>query len=252
MKKQGYPHRGELVVCEITKINPNSAFANLLEYEMTGMIHVSEVARRWVRNIREFVKQNQLLVCSVVRVDEADISLSIKRVSRSESERKLQEYKRERNAEKLLEQMGKKFNLNLENTYDEIGYKMQDEFGSLHRAFDIALRNPGLLTEKGIDNKWAEAIIEIANKSFSEKTYEVKADLMLSSFSPKGVDIIKEALVKLEGTGLEVRYISAPKYQLVGRGKNIKELKGLVASVSEQAIEQVRKAGGEGSFAIEE
>jgi translation initiation factor 2 subunit 1 len=188
----------------------------------------------------------------VVRVDEADISLSIKRVSRSDSERKLQEYKRERNAEKLLEQMGKKFGKSLEKTYDDIGYRMQDEFGSLHKAFDIALRNPGLLTEKGIDKKWAETIIETANKGFSEKTYEVKADLMLSSYSPKGLDIIKDALVKLEGTGLEVRYISAPRYQVVGRGKNIKELRGLVASASEQAIALVSRAGGEGSFAIEE
>ena len=59
MRKSGIPRRWEIVICQITKINPNSAFAKLVEYDKTGMIHVSEVASGWVRDIREFLRENQ-------------------------------------------------------------------------------------------------------------------------------------------------------------------------------------------------
>jgi translation initiation factor 2 subunit 1 len=236
-----------LVVCEITKINPNSAYAKLLEYDKSGMIHVSEVAKRWVRNIREFVKQNQLVVCKAVRVDSGYISLSIKRVNRNQADRRLQEFKRERNAEKFLEQVGKQFKLSLDETYDGIGYKLQEEFGSLNRTFEIALKNPGLLSEKGVDKKWADAIIETAKKSFVKKTYEVRAELSLVCYAPKGLDVIKSTLADVGSKGLDVKYISAPKYQITGHGDDVREVKEKVESACAEAVAAVEHAGGEGS-----
>ncbi|MBN2330704.1 MAG: S1 RNA-binding domain-containing protein [Candidatus Aenigmarchaeota archaeon] len=250
MRNPGFPERGELVVCEISKINPNSAFANLLEYDRSGMIHVSEVAKRWVRNIREFVKQNQLVVCKVIRVDDSYISLSIKRVNKNQADRRLQEYKREKNAEKFLEIVGKQLGLDLDKTYDAVGNQLLEQFGSMHRTFEIALKNPELLTEKGIDKKWAAALIDIAKKNFVQKTYEVKAELTLTCHAPGGIDMIKGTLQTVAGKGLQVRYISAPKYNVVGRGENIREVKELVEGACEEAVRSIEGAGGEGSFTL--
>jgi translation initiation factor 2 subunit 1 len=250
MRKSGFPERGELVVCEITKINPNSAYARLLEYDRTGMIHVSEVAKRWVRNIREFVKQNQLVVCSVLRVDPNYLSLSLKRVNKNQADRRLQEFKRERNAEKFLEQIGKRFKKSLDETYEIIGHTLQEEFGSLHKTFEIALKNPDLLTEKGIDKKWAQEIIETANKSFVKKTYEVKAELSLVCYAPGGLDVIKGALAKVGEKGLDVKYISAPKYQVSGEGGNIRQVKETVEGACQEAVATIEQAGGEGSISF--
>ena len=252
MKRSGYPDRGELVVCEIARINPNSVYARLLEYDKTGMIHVSEVARRWVRNIREFVKPNQLVVCRTLKVDENSIFLSIKRVHRDQSDRRLQEFKRERNAEKLLEQVGKQFNKDLAQTYETVGHALQDEFGSLHKTFQIALKKPDFLAERGIDKKWAEAIVETAKRSFVEKTYEVKATLTLACRAPDGIEAIKDSLSKIGQHGLEVKYISASKYNVTGSGNNIKDVKSKVESACQEAIGSVEKLGGEGSFSLRE
>jgi translation initiation factor 2 subunit 1 len=251
MRKKGMPERDEMVVCEITKINPNSAYAKLLEYERTGMIHVSEVARRWVKNIKEFVKERQLVVCKVLKVDGNYISLSLKRVNKGQGDRKLQEFKRDRNAEKFLEQIAKQFGKTLEQAYEEIGYNLEDTFGSLHRTFDIALRNPELLAEKGIDKKWADAIVETAKKSFVEKTYEVKAKLKLTSYAPDGMDVIKKALSGAAKNGLEVKYISAPSYQLTGKGKDIKKVRELLETECRKMASAVENSGGEASFSIE-
>lgn len=251
MRKQGVPERDEMVVCEITRINPNSAYAKLLEYDKSGMIHVSEVAKRWVRNIREFVKEKQLVVCKVVRVDAQDISLSIKRVNKGQADRKLQEFKRERNAEKFLEQIGKQFKKSLDDTYEEIGYELIESFGSLHKTFDVALKNPDLLADKDIDKKWAQAIIDIAEKNFVEKTYEVRAKLNLRSYASDGMEIVKKALSAAEGNGLDVKYISAPKYQITGKGKDIKKVIEIVERACQEVVTSVESSNGEAEFTLE-
>jgi len=251
MRKTGLPERDEMVVCEITKINPNSAFAKLLEYDRSGMIHVSEVAKRWVKNIREFVKERQLVVCKVLRVDNDYISLSLKRVNKNQGDRRLQEFKREKNAEKFLEQIGKQFRMKLDEAYDAVGYDLEDKFGSLYKTFEIAVKNPDLLAEKGIEKRWADAIIEIARKNFVEKTYGVKARVTLTSFAGNGLKTIRDALMDTEKSGLNVQYISAPKYMIAGKGKDIGKVREQVEKACQTLVSSVKNSGGEGSFTIE-
>ena len=138
MKKTGLPEWNELVVCKITSLHPNSVDVLMIQYNKMGMVHVSEVAKRWVRDIREFLKVGQYLVCRVMKVDGETVHLSIKRVHRSESDSKLSEFKRERKAEKLLELAGKSINKTLEQSYDEVGHELQEEFGSLTKAFETS------------------------------------------------------------------------------------------------------------------
>lgn len=250
MKKTGMPHRGQLVICRITRINPNSVFANLTEYDKTGMIHVSEVAKRWVKDIREFVKEDQYVVCKVLGVDERGISLSIKRVWREEARAKLNEFKKERKADKMLELVGKSMGKSLEEAREQIGNKVEDEFGSLIKAFDIAVKNPALFKSKGLKGPWAEKFIEFAKKRYTAKTFEMKAVMNLVSYRPDGVEAIKKALKKADSS-LEVRYVSAPKYVLVGKGKNPKKLEALIRESAEAVIKELQKGQGEASFELE-
>lgn len=248
MKKKGMPENGELVICRITKIHPNSAFAELTEYGKTGMIHVSEVARRWVRNIREFLKENQYVVCRVMRIEGDHIYLSVKRVAKEQANSKLNEFKREKKAEKMFELAGKDLGKSLEESYEEIGYKLQDSFGSLIKVFEVALNNPELLKSKGIPKNWADALINIAKKSYVEKEYEVKAKLKLVCYEPDGIKVIKKVLMKARENNLEVKYISTPTYMLVGKGKNHKELEARIEKTAEEIVKCIRQNNGEGSF----
>lgn len=248
MKKTGMPRRGELVICRITRINPNSAFATLTEYDKTGMIHVSEVAKRWVKNIREFIREDQYVVCKVIGIDERGISLSIKRVWREESRSKLNEFKKDRKAEKMLEMIGKAMGKPLDESWEQIGNKLEDEFGSLIKAFDIALKKPELFKAKGIKGPWAEKVIETIKKRRTEKVYELKAKMKLICYKPDGMEVIKKALSRAKD--LEVRYISAPNYVLVGHGKDPKRLENLVKGTAEEIAKDIQKSQGEASFEL--
>lgn len=250
--KRGTPDRGELVVCQITKLHPNSAEAKLLEYDVQGMIHVSEVASRWVRDIREFLKEHQYVVCRVVGSDQHGLSLSVKRVRREDGNRKLNEFKRERKAENMLVQIAKSVKKNKDQAFKEVGFLLQEEFGSLAKAFEHAGKNPDLLKQKGVPAAWLKPIVETAAKKFASKTYRLKGVLLLSSFRPDGMERIKTTLQAAEKKGYELRYVSAPKYQIIGTGKDPKKLRHALQEEGDAIVKAIEKDGGEASFTLKE
>jgi len=246
------PRRNELVVCKVVKIFPNSAFAEMIEYRKRGMIHVSEVALKWVRDIREFIKEKQYVVCRVMRVDGNDISLSVKRVRKEEGDRKLTEFKRERKAEKMLELLAKSKKSSLDDAYKEVGYDLEDEFGSLNKAFEFAIKNPDLLKSKIGKNLWIDDVIEMAKKSYSEKVYTVKANLNMICYTPEGIETIKKVLKKAGESGVDVRYVSAPKYVISAKGKNFRDVKEKVVNAAEAVAKEINATKGSCEFELVE
>lgn len=70
---------GQIVEGKITGITNFGVFVDLGENK-SGMVHISEVARSYVTNIREHVKENDTVKMKVLSVgDDGKISLSIKR-----------------------------------------------------------------------------------------------------------------------------------------------------------------------------
>jgi len=168
VKRRGFPSEGEVVLVTVKNITPYSALCALNEYPgKEGMIHVSEVSGKWVRDIRKFVKQDKQYVAKVMRVDErkGHINLSLKRVPKKVKEKKIQDFKKEERAEKMLGVMGEKLKMNLEEVYEKIGYELQEIFGDMFIAFEYALENPDILKRRGIDEKYVKLMVEIAKEN---------------------------------------------------------------------------------------
>jgi len=223
VKKRGVPSQGELVVCRITNINPNSAFAFLEEYEKDGMIHISEVSSGWVRDIRQHLKVGQIVVAKVLRVENNVISLSIKRVDANQRNQKTKEYNLEQRAEKILEIAAQRLGMSLEQAYEEVGFLLQEKFGSLYEGFKTSLSNVEMLKKRGVPQKWIDVIREIAEKSIEQKEFEFRARLTIKTYKPNGINIIKEILKKAKTANLEVKYIAAPEYLVKYKTKNAKK-----------------------------
>ena len=69
MKYSGWPDPGELVVAKVDEIEDFGVFADLEEYEdKRGLIHISEVASGWIKNVRDHVREGQIVVCKVLDV----------------------------------------------------------------------------------------------------------------------------------------------------------------------------------------
>jgi len=235
-------------------MTPYSALCRLEEYPgKEGMIHVSEVAGKWVRDIKKFVKLNKTYVAKVLRVDEekGHISLSLKRTSKIERSRKMQDFKREQKAEKMLERVAKEMNMSLSDAYEKIGYELQEKFDDMFKAFDIASKSPELLVQKGIERKWVDVISKVARESIHRKKVKIKAELNVKFFTGDGVEKTKEFLNNLINKyGVSIKYISAPKYSVEVESENPKIAQKELMKQLTSAVSGIKD--GEASFKIKE
>jgi len=101
-----FPEEGELVVCTVQNVKNFGAFVTLDEYgNKEGFVHVRDVATGWVKYIRDYIREGQKVVCKVLGVDtsKGHIDLSLKSVNEHQRREKIQQWKNETKAQKLLE-----------------------------------------------------------------------------------------------------------------------------------------------------
>jgi len=257
MKKEDWPQKGELVIGNVVRVNPFSVFVSLEEYkDKEGMIHISEVAGKWVRDIKDFVKVGQKVVVLVMNVDRENghIALSLKRVKKYDTEEKMREFKRELKAEKMLSQVAKKLNMTPEDARIQIGSKLKEIFGENFKAFQMSLIPQGydILIKKGVSEEWANTIKSIAKEQMEPKEMIIKGVLNLKCFKPDGIEIIKNVLTEAEKKhDIEIKYISAPNYSLSIKTKNAKMGEKILSEASEEIIKNIKNLGGEGEFKVE-
>jgi len=249
------PEKGELVVCTVTKAKGFGAFVELEEYPgKRGFIHIKEVAPGWVKNIRDYVREGQRIVCKVMDVDPSKgyVDLSLKRVNEHQKREKIQQWKNEQKAKKLLEMVGKRVGINLEKCYKEFGYELIKKFGSLYAAFEEVARDEKVLEEEGFNGEWVEAFVEIAKENIVIPYVEIKAYVEMFCPTSDGIKHIRKALGMIEGKKgeieIEVRYISAPLYRIEVRAPDYKSAEKELRARVEKSLEYIKKHGGNGKF----
>ena len=79
---------GQIVEGKVTGITNFGVFVDLGEGK-SGLVHISEIAQSYVSDVREFVKENDVLKMKVLTVsDDGKISLSIKRAMEQDAPKK--------------------------------------------------------------------------------------------------------------------------------------------------------------------
>ncbi|MFP4116004.1 MAG: S1 RNA-binding domain-containing protein [Candidatus Aenigmatarchaeota archaeon] len=240
-RNEEFPPRGELVVGTVKEVNPNSVFVQLDEYGKKGMIHISEIAKKWVRDIRNWVNLDEKIVCKVkdVRKDEGQIDLSLKDVSDRNKNRRMQSWKRDERGEDFLKKLAESKDLSMDEIYEEIGFSLQENFKDMLEPFEIAVRK-GVeeLEKRGLDQEWAEELKKTGEKNLKIKMEEVKGRFTLRTWEPDGIELIRKSLLDVEEkSGVDFKYISAPEYEIV---KEVKDLKR-GEEVLEESIEELRR-----------
>ncbi|MCS7123417.1 MAG: S1 RNA-binding domain-containing protein [Candidatus Aenigmarchaeota archaeon] len=226
VRRPGIPEENELVVAKIYETSNIVAWCNLLEYpNFKGLIHISEAVGKWIYDINEVVKINDIVVAKVIKVEEKDntVHLSLKRVSEIEKKEKMNEFRKEETAEKILERIAKKMNKNLDQAYEEVGFLLQKKFGYLFLAFDEIRQKENTLEKLKIDEEWKKTILEALKERYGEKITEIKYELNISSIEKNGINLITEILKELQNKNYKIIYLSAPRYLLKLSTKNPKD-----------------------------
>ncbi len=217
VRRKGLPEINELVVVTTYKVTQFAAWCKLEEYpELEGMISISEAAGKWIYDVREVVKEGKQYVAKVMRIDPEKkvVKLSLKRVSKREQKEKMNIFRKEQRAEKILELVAKELGKSLDEAYEKVGFLLQDEFGEMYDGLEKIFKNPDILKKFKIPDEWKQALLKVVKRSFKEKVIELKAEIELYSLEGDGVNRIKKVLEELTKKGLIVKYITPPKYSV--------------------------------------
>ncbi len=257
LRRPEWPEVGDLVIATVVSITDYGAYVRLDEYDKEGLLHVSEVASRWVRNIRDYVREGQKVVLKVLRVqaDKGQVDLSRRRVTKRDKKEKILSWKKDRKAESLLRTAAEKMNLSFEEAYEKAGSLIEKSFGDLHDGLEkTAKEGADVLLDLGVEKELANTLAEIAQEKIQISLVNVKGILELQNPNPKGVLAIKETLKNAkeigesEGADVSVYLVSPPNYRIVVSAEDYKTAESILEKATSFAVDYISKNGGKGSF----
>ena len=256
-KKKGLPEEGEYILCTVKKILFHSVFVILDEYDRKeGMIHISEISPGRIRNIRDYVKEGKKLICKVLRVkhDKGQVDLSLRRVSVSMRKKKNTEIKQEQKAEKIMELVAKKLNIDLKKLYEDFGNRIYEEYGGLNAFFQEFVSGDVSMEEIGIPKHYIPILTEIVKEKIKPVTVEIESTLVLKSEDSNGIEVIKEALKKISDIAkknnydIKISYVSAPNYNIKITAPDYKTAEKAMEETTSTAIKFIVSKNGFGEI----
>ena len=252
MQEREWPDEGELVVCTVTNVKDFVAFVTLDEYNnREGLIPIAEVARGWIKHIRDFVREGQKVVCKCLHVDrkKGHIDLSLKDVNDHQRKEKIHEWKNEQKATKWISFISEATGVN-EAELQSIFYQ---EYGALFPVLeDVLTDEKGTLKRLNLNKKVADSLIQVAGENVKLQKVTITGNLILTSTKPDGVNVIRRALrsaqPNVEDADIELVYVGAPKYRVKVTAHDYKTAEKAIDKVAKAAIGVVERAGGTGEF----
>lgn len=216
-KRLGIPEENEIVLCQVTKIFPNSVFVDLLEYNQSGMIHISEVSPGRIRNLREFVSVDRQIVCKVLRIDQqkGHIDLSLRRVNSTDRQEKLEDIKQELKAEQLVKNLAKKLQRPVEQIYQELKGPILKKYPYFYLCFkDVATGKANLL-ETGVSQQLADELSVMIMEKFRPPKFIFSGEIHLQTYHADGVERIRNILARISqvASTISLRYLGGGRYK---------------------------------------
>jgi translation initiation factor 2 subunit 1 len=251
-----WPEVGDLVIATIETVTDYGAYAKLDEYNRRGLLHVSEISSARIRNVRDFVRENQKMVLKVLHVDleKGHINLSLRRVTKRERIEKIKSWKKDRKADALLREVAGKVGLTVDEVYQKAGMLLAEKYG-LYDGFEKLMKDGAeVLTKLEVPEDLAKAFAQVAEERIRVKMVKVRGVIEVRCMKPNGVKCIQDAFAsarkaeKAKDAKIEFAVIAAPKYSVEVSAENWKRAEELLQKVSEKVVSNVTKAGGEGSF----
>lgn len=240
------PEEGELVVVEVVDIHEHSASAHIEGYDTTGLVHISEVSRSWVRDIRQHLDAGEKTVAQVIEVEDGSINLSLKRVNDNQKRDTMQEWRKELKADKFLQRVADETGTDLDELYEAVAFPFQEAYGSTFEGFERAAMEEADFDHLGIDEELGKAVTDVAKDNISLKRVELEGELAITVPGGDGVSVLRDALQS--GEDVEVRYVSAPTYSITVWGRNQDDAKKNMDTSVNAIRERIEDAGGSFQF----
>jgi translation initiation factor 2 subunit 1 len=247
------PEDGEYIIGRVVEVKDFGANLELLEYpDQRAFVHISEVASGWVKYIRDFIREGQMVVAKVTKVKKGSniVDASVRQVSGHRKQEKIRSWKNEQKATKLLELVSKNSKIKLSDL-EEMLVKSRDFYGSLYLVFEAAVTDEAVF-KKEWKGKWVSEFVKIAIDNVTPPYVSIGGMFDLTSYDSKGVEKVRNALMKPravnEDTTLKITSNGAPSYRISVKAPNYKQAEDELKGAVDVVLSTFKSEGGTGSF----
>lgn len=253
MSPSDVPEEGEYIIGRVVEVKDFGANIDLLEFpEHRAFVHISEVASGWVKYIRDFIREGQMIVARVTKVKKGSniVDASVRQVSGHRKQERIRAWKNEQKASKLLELVSTKSKIKIEVLENEIR-GMRDTYGSLYLAFETAVMDT-VSFKREWKGKWLSDFIEVAIDNVTPPHVSIGGMLDLVSYDVKGAEKIRKALMKPKAvnddTTLKITSNGSPSYRISIKAPNYKQAEDELKKAVDLVLTTLKSEGGIGSF----
>ncbi|NVM16199.1 MAG: S1 RNA-binding domain-containing protein [Candidatus Lokiarchaeota archaeon] len=267
--KEIFPREGAFIMGRVVDIQAQYIYVDLPDYDglpseetARGMIHISEISSRWVKNIRSVVRIGQRLVLRVVKVvpDKGQIDLSLRRVNSAQKALIAKEHKYANKFENLLQFLTEMdgIDLTLDQAYELIGWPIKEQF-DLYQETVEALKEEGqeILDEfDNIPDDIKKAFLKVINENVEVSTVNIIGKIRLMNRSGDGINKIKDTLKEVmkvvekpkETRKINLLYIGAPFYRLEIISKDYLDAESILSDAIEVLENTTQQNNGSFEF----
>ena len=180
------------------------------------------------------------------------IDCSLRRVSNEAKRAKNNEWKRAQKAEKFLELIAKENDMTLETVYQKIGWPLEDAFGEIYKALEVAA-DAGLEALEYVEStkKLRKQVADLAKARIEIPSVEIEGEMKIQVPGPDGVEVIKSALSKglvmgesREKSEVEIYTLGSPRYKLRITSPDYKEAEDLLSEILASVTKTIESKSG--------
>ena len=238
-----FPEADDLVVVKVKEVTDCIAFCHLLEYaEKEAMINSSDVSRKRVRNLKRFLRPNEIHVMQVSEVDEDknSVVLTKKYVKEEEREETMDWFAKSKSVQSIIQYISKKCEVIFEKLQEELVWPLYEEYDHAIEGFKKFKKHPEILRSYNIPEEVFDHLIREIKNRYREKAVKTVCEIDVNCFGIDGIDAIKSALIKGRDLDKDISITlqSTPTYHITVTNKTKEE--GL--KLAEKCMAQIKES----------
>lgn len=260
-----FPKEGDFIIGRAVNVEQQYIYVDLTDYEglpseeyAKGMIHISEVSSRWIKNIRNFVRIGQVIVLRVLKVDpeKGHIDLSLRRVNSAQKKKVAKERKYAVKFDNILQFLTETdgIDMTLDEAWEKIGWPLLDNYKFYQETIETLKENGDeIITElTDIPEEIKKTFLQIVNENVEITTVKISGKIKLINKKGDGIERIKDTLSSVmkivenprETRKLNINYLGAPYYRMEVISKDYLDAEGIISDVMDVLDAKVEEHGG--------
>jgi len=220
---------GDLILCKVKKVTSTITFVSMPNGQ-EGTIISSEIAAGRIKLMRQYVVPNKQIVCKILKIENGNFHLSLRRVNSKEEKEVMQKFKQTQAIDVAFKQI-------LKEQEQQVKEKILNDFENLFE-FTTSARADSELIKKYIPKENQQAIEKVINKK--RKNEQLKQKIKIKCLENDGVQRIKK-IFDLKDENIKVNYISAGKFSLKLTVQDFKQGKKEMAGILEELEKRAKE-----------